>query len=46
MRRKPLLFAMFFLSGFCGLIYQLVWLRIAFAHFGIITPVLSVVNRR
>jgi spermidine synthase len=43
MSRKPLLFAMFFLSGFCGLIYQLVWLRIAFAHFGIITPVLSVV---
>lgn len=37
------LFVMFFLSGFCGLLYQMVWLRLAFASFGIITPVLSVV---
>jgi spermidine synthase len=36
-------FALFFLSGFCGLLYQVVWIRLAFAHFGIITPVLSVV---
>ena len=34
---------MFLLSGFCGLSYQVVWLRKAFAAFGIITPVLSVV---
>ena len=34
---------MFLLSGFCGLLYQVVWLRKAFAAFGIITPVLSVV---
>jgi spermidine synthase len=34
---------MFFLSGFCSLVYQVVWLRLAFSHFGIITPVLSVV---
>lgn len=33
----------FFLSGFCSLLYQIVWLRLAFAHFGINTPVLSVV---
>src|SRR5262245_33668106 len=33
----------FFVSGFCGLLYQLVWVRTAFASFGIITPVLSVV---
>ncbi len=33
----------FFISGFCGLLYQVVWLRLAFAHFGINTPVLSVV---
>ena len=37
------LFVLFFLSGFCGLVYQMVWTRLAFASFGIITPVLSVV---
>src|SRR4030095_9539403 len=30
-------------SGFCGLLYQIVWLRLAFSRFGIVTPVLSVV---
>src|SRR5215471_12465379 len=40
---KQLLFALFFVSGFCGLLYQVVWVRLAFASFGIITPVLSVV---
>jgi len=34
---------MFFVSGWCGLLYQVVWVRMAFAAFGIITPVLSVV---
>jgi spermidine synthase len=37
------LFVLFFLSGFCGLVYQVVWTRLAFASFGIITPVMSVV---
>src|SRR5262245_40128774 len=37
------LFVLFFLSGFSGLVYQIVWTRTAFASFGIITPVLSVV---
>src|SRR5262249_30828083 len=37
------LFVLFFISGFCGLLYQVVWVRLAFASFGIITPVLSVV---
>jgi spermidine synthase len=37
------LFLVFFCSGFCSLLCQVVWLRLAFAHFGIITPVLSVV---
>jgi spermidine synthase len=41
MRRR--LFVLFFLSGFCSLVYQMVWTRLAFASFGIITPVLSVV---
>jgi hypothetical protein len=40
---KPVLFAMFFFSGFCSLLYQVVWLRLAFAKFGVVTPVLSVV---
>ena len=31
------------MSGFCGLLYQVVWLRMAYSSFGIITPVLSVV---
>jgi hypothetical protein len=38
----PILFALFFLSGFCSLLYQVVWVRMAFTHFGVITPVLSV----
>jgi predicted membrane-bound spermidine synthase len=31
----------FFVSGFCSLLYQVLWTRLAFASFGIITPVLS-----
>lgn len=37
------LFAVFFGSGWCALLYQVVWTRLAFATFGIIAPVLSVV---
>jgi spermidine synthase/MFS family permease len=40
--RWVLLF-LFFFSGFSSLVYQVVWTRMAFASFGIITPVLSVV---
>jgi spermidine synthase len=40
---RPILFTLFFVSGFCGLLYQVIWTRMAFAAFGIITPVLSVV---
>jgi spermidine synthase len=36
-------FLVFFLSGCCALIYQVVWTRLAFASFGIIAPVFSVV---
>jgi spermidine synthase len=42
-RTTIVIFILFFCSGFSSLIYQVVWLRMAFAHFGIITPVLSVV---
>jgi len=41
--RKRILFELFFVSGFCGLLYQVTWLRLAFAEFGVITPVVSVV---
>src|SRR5258708_3912016 len=40
---RRILFLLFILSGFCGLVYQVVWTRLAFAAFGIITPVLSIV---
>jgi spermidine synthase len=40
---RPVLFFLFFVSGFCSLVYQVIWTRLAFASFGIITPVLSVV---
>ena len=38
-----LLFALFFVSGFCGLLYQTIWLRLALASFGVVTPVVSVI---
>jgi spermidine synthase len=38
-----ILFLLFFASGFCGLVYQTVWMRLALASFGVITPVVSVV---
>src|SRR6185436_14484531 len=41
--QKTALCVCFLVSGFCGLLYQLVWVRAAFASFGVITPVLSVV---
>ena len=40
---RAVLFLLFLVSGFCGLLYQVVWMRMAFASFGVITPVLSVV---
>ena len=40
---RRILFLLFFLSGLSSLVYQVVWTRMAFAAFGIITPVLSVV---
>jgi spermidine synthase len=32
-----------FVSGACSLTYQIIWTRLAYAQFGIITPVLSVI---
>jgi hypothetical protein len=31
-------FAFFLLSGLCSLVYQVVWLRLAKAQFGVTTP--------
>jgi len=40
---RKIFFSIFFISGFCSLLYQTVWLRLAFADFGVNTEVLSVV---
>jgi spermidine synthase len=42
-RDKQLIFILFLTSGFCGLLYQVVWIRVAYTALGVITPVLSVV---
>ena len=36
-------FAFFFVSGFCSILYELVWLRLAMADFGVTTPLVSIV---
>ena len=36
-------FVFFLLSGFCSILYELVWLRLAMAQFGVTTPVVSAV---
>jgi spermidine synthase len=33
----------FFVSGFCSLVYELVWLRLSMARFGVTTPMVSIV---
>ena len=37
------LFLFFFVSGFCSVMYELVWLRLAMAQFGVTTPLVSIV---
>jgi spermidine synthase len=36
-------FVFFLVSGFCGLVDEVVWLRIAMAQFGVVTPLVSTV---
>jgi spermidine synthase len=36
-------FAFFLVSGFCSLVYEVVWLRLAMASFGVTTPTVSIV---
>jgi len=42
-RLRRFLFGCFLLSGFSGLVDQIVWVRLALASFGVITPFASVV---
>jgi predicted membrane-bound spermidine synthase len=37
------LFAFFFISGFCSILYELIWLRLAMAQFGVTTAMVSTV---
>src|SRR5437588_1258046 len=36
-------FLFFFVSGFCGILYELIWLRLAMAQFGVTTALVSIV---
>ena len=36
-------FVFFFISGFCSVLYELVWLRLAMAEFGVTTALVSIV---
>ena len=38
-----LFFLFFLISGFCSLVYEIVWLRLAMAQFGVNTPLVSLV---
>ena len=37
------LFTFFFISGFCSILYELIWLRLAMADFGVTTAMVSAV---
>jgi predicted membrane-bound spermidine synthase len=43
MSLRPWLFVFFVVSGFCSLLCQVVWLRLAMAGFGVTSPVISLV---
>jgi len=36
-------FSFFLISGFCSILYELIWLRLAMAQFGVTTPMVSIV---
>src|ERR1017187_7351093 len=36
-------FSFFVVSGFCGLVYEVVWVRLAMASFGVTTALVSIV---
>jgi spermidine synthase len=35
-------FFFFLLSGFCSLLYEVIWVRLGMAHFGVSTPIISI----
>ena len=39
----PCFFVFFFVSGFCSILYELVWLRLSMAEFGVTSPLVSIV---
>lgn len=43
MSMRALFFVLFFVSGACSLVYQVVWLRLSMAAFGVTTPMISIV---
>lgn len=42
-RLRQLYFLFFVVSGACGLVYEVTWLRLAMANFGVTTPMISIV---
>ena len=42
-RSRSWYFSFFLASGFCSILYELVWLRLAMAQFGVTTPMVSIV---
>src|SRR5207244_4534036 len=36
-------FSFFLVSGYCSLVYEIVWLRLAMAEFGVTTPFIAIV---
>ena len=36
-------FILFLISGFCGILYELIWLRLTMAEFGVNTALVSIV---
>jgi hypothetical protein len=36
-------FALFFVSGFCSILYEIVWLRLSMAQFGVTSALISIV---
>ncbi len=43
MKFKVSFFLFFLVSGFCSLLYEVVWTRLAMAHFGVTTIIISIV---
>ncbi len=42
-RSQRWFFGFFLVSGFCSILYELIWLRLAMAQFGVTTPMVSIV---